>query len=336
MIDFKTASRAELDAHMGMNDLQIVDPNVIRKDDKTGMFSVIDIVNAVSQPGKNNASIYYSRLNPELITKCLKLRINGKGRQTPVADLPTLVEIIWELPGKAAKRFRRTSAKYIVRILGGDPSLVDEIKRQDDALNRTEAGREFQRTALGSALGKREREEALLARRAQRVRDEIDILETCKRLLHENGGWLPHNERAYRAQVSHVLQGMCTPQPALQQAPDPPVSVYSVGPYLSTRHPGHKTKDNYARVGALTAFLYRARYRPDGATVDDLKASADHLLKKPFLCDDVTKNGTSQVQVKAYESCDHDLIERAFTAHRQGLAVRDLRERIRAEGFDDQ
>lgn len=330
-IDFKTASRAELDAHMGMNDLQIVDPSAIRKDDKTGMFSVIDIVNAVSQPGKNNASIYYSRLDPELTTKCLKLRINGKGRQTPVADLPTLVEIIWELPGKAAKRFRRTSAKYIVRILGGDPSLVDEIKRQDDLLNQTEAGREFQRTALDSALGKREREEALLARRAQRVRDEIDILETCKRLLRENGGWLPHNERAYRTQVSHVLQGMCTPQ--LAQAP---VSVYSVGPYLSTKHPEHKTKDNYVKLGALTAFLYRVRYRPDGATVDDLKASADHLLKKPFLRDDVTKNGTSQVQAKAYESCDHDLIERALSAHTQGLTVRDLRESIRAKGFDEQ
>ena len=180
----------------------------------------------------------------------------------------------------------------------------------------------------------REREEALLARRAQRVRDEIDILETCKRMLNENGGWLPHNERAYRAQVSHVLQGMCTSQLALQQGSDPQVSVYSVGPYLSTKYPEYKTKDNYVKLGALTAFLYRVRYRPDGATVDDLKASADHLLKKPFLRDDVTKNGTSQVQAKAYESCDHDLIDRAFAMHADGLGVKDLRKTMREEGFE--
>ena len=301
MVDFGTASLSELNAHMNMNDLQIVDPGVIRKDYETGMFSVLDIVNAVSQPGKNNASIYYSRLDPELTSKCLKLRINGKGRETPVADLPTLVEIIWELPGKAAKKFRRTSAKYIVRILGGDPSLVDEIKQQDHLLNQTEAGQEFQRTALesvgtDSVLGKREREEALLERQVRRVELEMGILERCKRLLTENGGWLPHNEKDFRMQISHVMQGMCT-QNKLAIEQEPTVNVYSVGPYMSIKHPEHKTKDNYRNIGALTAFLYRTRYRPDDASVDDLRASRDHLLSKPFMKDDVTKNGCSQAQV---------------------------------------
>tara|TARA_B110000027_G_C16067143_1_gene277271 strand:+ start:44 stop:1090 length:1047 start_codon:yes stop_codon:yes gene_type:complete len=337
-INFKTASRAELDAHMGMNDLQIVDPGVIRKDNETGMFSVIDVATAVTgKPPRHAADDVRTVVRglPELSEKISQLRINGKGRQTPVADLPTLVEIIWELPGKAAKRFRRTSAKYVVRILGGDPSLVDEIKRQDQALNQTEAGREFQQTALKStdSLGKREREEALLGRRARRVRTEIDILETCKRLLCVNGGWLPHNEQTYRVQVSHVLQGVCTSQLALEQAPGSPVRVYSVGPYLSTKYPEHRTQDNFKGLGGLTAFLYRVRYRPDNAAVDDLKASADHLLRKPFLVDDVTKNGTSQVQVKAYESCDHDLIERAFRAHNDGLKVRDLRAMVLKKGL---
>ena len=111
MIDFNTASRAELDAHMGMNDLQIVDPSVIRKDDKTGMFSVLDVIRAITKMESKDASNYLSRLNVDLTTRCRQLRISGKGRQTPVADLPTLVEIIWELPGKAASTSRAIPAR---------------------------------------------------------------------------------------------------------------------------------------------------------------------------------------------------------------------------------
>ena len=341
MIDFGTASLAELDAHMNMNELQVVDPGVIRKDYETGMFSVIDVATGITGKATRHAADDVRtvvRELPELSEKIVQLRINGKGRETPVADLPTLVEIIWELPGKAAKKFRRTSAKYIVRILGGDPSLVDEIKQQDQLLNQTEAGQEFQRTALesvgtDSVLGKREREEALLERRVRRVELQMGILEKCKRLLTENGGWMPHNEQALRVQVSHVMQGMCT-QNKLAIEQEPTVNVYSVGPYMSIKHPEHKTKDNYRNIGALTAFLYRTRYRPDDASVDDLRASRDHLLSKPFMKDDVTKNGSSQVQVKAYETCDHDLIECALVSHVRGIKVTDLRVLLRDHGFE--
>jgi hypothetical protein len=44
-----------------------------------------------------------------------------------------MVEIIWELPGGAAKAFRRQCAHYIVRILGGDASLVEEMRDRADA-----------------------------------------------------------------------------------------------------------------------------------------------------------------------------------------------------------
>ena len=95
---------------------------------------------------------------------------------------------------------------------------------------------------------------------------------------------------------------------------------------MSIKHPEHKSKDNYRNIGALTAFLYRTRCRPDDASVDDLRASRDHLLSKPFMKDDVTKNGCSQAQVhKAYETCDHDLIECALVSHVRGIKVSDLR-----------
>lgn len=47
------------------------------------------------------------RAYPELNPKCVKLRINGEGRETPVADAATLVEIAWLCPSKAAAQFRR-------------------------------------------------------------------------------------------------------------------------------------------------------------------------------------------------------------------------------------
>jgi hypothetical protein len=83
-----------------------------------------------------------------------QLRINGKGRETPVADARTCVEIIWCLPGKAAKEFRRTSAHYITRILGGDPSLITEMEQRHATVSS-----EQEDFMLGRVDLKRKREE---------------------------------------------------------------------------------------------------------------------------------------------------------------------------------
>ena len=69
----------------------------------------------------------------ELHPKWMKLRINGKGRETPVADAATLVEIARLCPSKAAVQFRRKGAETVCRMLGGDLTLVDEIQHKHDA-----------------------------------------------------------------------------------------------------------------------------------------------------------------------------------------------------------
>jgi hypothetical protein len=51
------------------------------------------------------------------------------------------VEVVWSLPGKAAREFRRNSARAVCRVLGGDLSLVNEIEARYSALQATEAGR---------------------------------------------------------------------------------------------------------------------------------------------------------------------------------------------------
>ena len=68
--------------------------------------------------------------NPDLHARCMHLKINNHGRETPVADAATLVEIAWPLPGKAATQFRRNGAGIVCRMLGGDLSLMDEIQRR--------------------------------------------------------------------------------------------------------------------------------------------------------------------------------------------------------------
>ena len=109
---------------------------------ESNLFAQAKIRVNVQQPnkqammiGKKSCGAVVSNLPQELIQNLDQLRINGKGRETWVADAPTCVEVIWELPGKAAKAFRRQSAHYICRILGGDRTLIEEIETRFERTN---------------------------------------------------------------------------------------------------------------------------------------------------------------------------------------------------------
>ncbi len=117
----------------------------IRVDEDTNKGSVIDVIRMVN-PSLSSAhagrdlQVVISN-DPDMNRKVDHVRINGKGRETPVADARTLVEIVWLLPGKAAREFRRTSAAAVCRVLRGDLSLVREIEERHYALQSTEEGR---------------------------------------------------------------------------------------------------------------------------------------------------------------------------------------------------
>jgi hypothetical protein len=100
----------------------------IRVDEDTKQGSVLDVARIVTGLPSNDARKYAIAAAKELGIAFPQLRINGKGRETPVADAKTLIQIVWELPGKAARAFRRQCANYICRVLGGDPSLVTEME----------------------------------------------------------------------------------------------------------------------------------------------------------------------------------------------------------------
>jgi hypothetical protein len=101
-----------------------------RIDKSTQKASVIDIIRMITGKDSRHAGETFKRLGRSLVDRCVQLRINGKGRETSVATAPVLIEIIWELPGKAAKAFRRQSAHMICRILGGDMTLAAEIEKK--------------------------------------------------------------------------------------------------------------------------------------------------------------------------------------------------------------
>ncbi|KAG5190875.1 hypothetical protein JKP88DRAFT_175123 [Tribonema minus] len=117
------------------------------------MGSVLDVIRLVNpEIPSNQASSTFKRLAtelPDVASACRQLRINGNGKLTPCADARTLVEIVWSLPGKPARAFRRTSATTVCRVLGGDVSLVDEIEGRCRALQATEVGRAAQDFLIG-------------------------------------------------------------------------------------------------------------------------------------------------------------------------------------------
>jgi hypothetical protein len=118
--------------------LAFSDFKTIRVHKATQQASVIDLIRMITEKTSTHASEMLKNLGLDL-NRCTNLRINGKGRETPVADARTCVEIIWELPGKAAKDIRRACAHYITRILTGDSSVIVDVQHQLDEINGTKS-----------------------------------------------------------------------------------------------------------------------------------------------------------------------------------------------------
>ena len=95
--------------------------------------SVIDVISAFLGVSGNVAAVTLGRLKseyPEVTSGCCDFKFKGRGqRDTPVACVRGIVEILVLLPGRQAARVRRQAAEILTRYLGGDLSLVDEICR---------------------------------------------------------------------------------------------------------------------------------------------------------------------------------------------------------------
>lgn len=155
--------------------------NVIRIDTHTQQASVIDVVKMVTAKDTKHASKYIERLPIELRQRFNHTKINNKGKKTWCADASTCVEVIFELPGKAAKEFSRQSAHYICRILGGDRTLIEEtetrFERTGDSLLQFFINSSTKRPILPARTDVEE------SRIRQRKLEDLEITERESRIL---------------------------------------------------------------------------------------------------------------------------------------------------------
>ena len=93
--------------------------------------SVLDTISAVTGLDSSNASTVYNRLRgqfPEVGTDCTLFKFPRKGqRQTPVTCAKGAILIVMLLPHKGTAHVRKQAASTLVRFLGGDLTLVDEV-----------------------------------------------------------------------------------------------------------------------------------------------------------------------------------------------------------------
>ena len=112
-----------------------MDLTAIRKTED-GKVSVVDVIAQIKKCTGNYAAKTYRRLLDEERVPTCELRDIQKGTicprhkrsayNTPIATAAEITEIVWQLPGTS--EFRKNCAKVCVRYLGGDETLVEEVR----------------------------------------------------------------------------------------------------------------------------------------------------------------------------------------------------------------
>lgn len=93
-------------------------------------ISVFDIIKAATKQTDSSIRKAWKRIEnqyPEIVPFCHYCQF-GKSKKTPCINLTGFVKLMMWLPGKEAENFRDKSAIIIIRHLGGDTSLINEIK----------------------------------------------------------------------------------------------------------------------------------------------------------------------------------------------------------------
>ena len=98
------------------------------------MISVFDFIKVVG--GQIHPYSTWKRIldehKDEVCAFCANLKFPGAGQKmTPVVNVQGMVKLLFWLPGESAKQFRSKSAETMIRYLGGDLTLIDEIKHID-------------------------------------------------------------------------------------------------------------------------------------------------------------------------------------------------------------
>lgn len=258
----------------------------VRIDEASGKASIIDVIRLLC-PGMSShgASQMLIRLlekeaatepevwshnetSPDSIASRIQyVQINGAGRSTPVSDAKTIVEIIWLLPARAARSFRRQSAEVICRVLGGDVSLCGEIEERCARLESTPSGRSYQefmmggaddqqpeakRTRIGPKIMELASEEEYaqyvkLGLKTEMVKTEVSLVMSLKEAFEEITPLQERHKIELCDRISDIqkraFRAVDTSREALPAIANSPMNVDAVvmAAPLTTQDPGHDT-----------------------------------------------------------------------------------------------
>ena len=235
----------------------------IRKtQDDPPKVSVLDVISAVTGiANPRNVLKSLQDAHPEVVCVLDNFQFSGQGqRPTFVANAREIVEIVMLLPGKAAAQFRMASASVLVRFLGGDLSLVEElaaIHLSQKDLPEDHPGAFFRDSADSSRV-KRAREELRFTEtqgriKRARVSSVRDIMITTWEAMEAIG--LRPDDRD-RARAGDMIRTAAF-DTAIADEVDPEICGRSVLSAAGHRGPGLDMK-----VGKLAKKLYMATY-PD-------------------------------------------------------------------------
>jgi hypothetical protein len=96
-------------------------------------ISVYDFITVVG--GQRNFYSSWQRIlkdnGNEILAFCEDYKFEKGKKKTPVINVQGMVKLLFWLPGELAKQFRAKSAETMIRYLGGDLTLIEEIKAID-------------------------------------------------------------------------------------------------------------------------------------------------------------------------------------------------------------
>lgn len=146
---------------------------------RVSVYDLIGCITGLANP--RNAWVALQNDHPEVVHGVDNLKFPGSGqRETPVVDARGAVQIIMLLPGRAAAEFRKEAAGVIVRFLGGDLGLVEEI-----------AANHLAQASLPDSHPARLFGQTMECERAKRLREDLLVVELesrLKRACVENAG----------------------------------------------------------------------------------------------------------------------------------------------------
>ena len=206
-----------------------LDDRAVRRIRKTAedppRASVIDTISVITGLSPSNAHNIWHRVQkafPEVSTIPTDFKFSGRGqRETPVTDARGMVDIIFVLPGRAAAKFRKMAADVMVRYLGGDPTIVEEVaanRLAQGGLDDDDPARIFGQTVESEAV-KRKREEAELTEldgraKLARVQAATDVVRLALGTLTDLG--LPVSDRDRMLAKDIVTTAAFVQHPALE------------------------------------------------------------------------------------------------------------------------